>query len=210
MAALTFFLATSPTKKHLSRDDVESLIVELLHEGHVKLPAAIFVGEALNEPRGEQFDLAAKEKTLPQASQFIIPNAPENMLNIARNMAERKKGSADTLWWFGEDETAFLEAFRSVPYREKDLCVCFPFLSDYLYDECGWNGGAVIYILTRPFFIDFMDVFDTTARPLIDYQVFDFFTLSSLCGGSFSDTVQHPLKSILEQVFGKDLDMQQT
>jgi hypothetical protein len=55
-----------------------------------------------------------------------------------------------------------------------------------------------------------MDVFDTTARPLIDYQVFDFFTLSSLCGGSFSDTVQHPLKSILEQVFGNDLDMQQT
>lgn len=60
-----------------------------------------------------------KEKTLLHASQYIIPNSPEDMLNLAKAIAEKGKNppAPDTLWWFGDDVTAFLEAWRAVHYR---------------------------------------------------------------------------------------------
>ena len=39
MALPTYFVATSPTKKLLSRDEVEALLLELLHEQHLLWPA---------------------------------------------------------------------------------------------------------------------------------------------------------------------------
>jgi len=210
MAALTFFLATSPARKFLTREEIEALLLELLHEQHILLPAAIFVGKARNEPRGDEFDSAAKEGTLPQASQYIIPNAPESMLHLTEIITEEKKISPETLWYYGGDEAAFVEALRRAPLRKRDICFCFPSLSHYLSSSCGWDRGAVLYTLTHPFPADFMDILDTTALPLIDYHVSDFFTLSSFCMGRFPDTANNLLKPTLQRFFGPDLEMKQT
>lgn len=51
MALPTYFLATSPTKKMLTIDEVEVLLLELVHEQHLLFPAAIFVDRARNEVR---------------------------------------------------------------------------------------------------------------------------------------------------------------
>jgi len=99
---------------------------------------------------------------------------------------------------------------RRAPIREHDVCFCFPSLSPYLSDHCGWDQGATLYTLTHPFHIDFMDILGTTALPLIDYPASDFFTLSSFCLGGFPDTTDHPLAPILQRAFGPDCMMRQT
>ena len=60
MAALTFFLATSPSKNKLTTEEIASLMLELLHEQHIRLPAAIFIGSAQNEARGKAYDRATR------------------------------------------------------------------------------------------------------------------------------------------------------
>ncbi|HEY7419539.1 MAG TPA: hypothetical protein VH593_30435 [Ktedonobacteraceae bacterium] len=210
MAAFTFFLATSSTKKMLTREEIEALLLELLREQHVLLPAAILVGKAHSEVRGNEFATAMKKGTLLQASHYIIPNAPESMLQLVEAIVEEKKMSPETLWYYGDDEATFVEALRRAPLRERDICFCFPFLSHYLSDACGWDQGAILYTLTHPFPVDFIDILGTAALPLIDYHVSDFFTLSSSCLGSFPDTANNPLKPILQHFFGPDLDMKQT
>jgi hypothetical protein len=210
MAALTFFLATSPSKKNLTRDEIEFLLLDLLHEQHILLPVAIFVGRARTEVRGDKYKTAAKEGRLLQASHYIIPNEPEIMLNLVEDITQEKTYSPETLWYHGDNEAAFVKALHRAPLRERDGCFCFPFLSQYLADYCGWDRGAVLYTLAHPFRIDFMNILDTTALPLIDYPVSDFFTLSSFCASGFPDTADNPLKPILQRFFGFDLDMKQT
>ncbi|GLV59785.1 hypothetical protein KDH_66090 [Dictyobacter sp. S3.2.2.5] len=185
-------------------------MLALLKEQHICSPAAIFVGNAQNEARGEAYDQAAREGTLVQASQHIIPNAPESMLRLTRDVIDGKEQHAETLWYCGDDVAAFLQALRQLPLREKDICVCFPFLSNALAHDCGWDKGAVLYALTQPYVIDFMDVLDTTARPLIDYPVSDFFTLSSFCAGGFSDEEHNALEPLLQRYWSFDLDLKQT
>ena len=208
MAALTYFIATSHVAKRLSFEELESFVLDLLREQHLYLPAAIFVGEARNELRGNAYDVTSKTNDIFRASECIIPNAPDAMLHLTKKMAEGKVLYADTFWFFGDDERAFGEALRRIPFTEKDCCICFPYLNQNLSD-CGWYGAA-IYVLRHPFFIDFMDVFDITALPLIHYNVSHFFTLSSLVGGGFPDKVYNPLRPILERYFGPELDMKQT
>ena len=195
MAALTFFLATSPSKMMLTRDEIEALLLDLLHKQYLLFPAAIFVGNACNEVRGEEWDIAAKEGTLLQASQYIIPNEPESMLRLGKNCIYEKKNSPETLWYYGDDETAFVKALRSIPFRESDICFCFPFLSHALSHDCGWDQGVAFYALTHPFSVDFMDMFDTTALPLMNYPISDFFVASSFCGGGFSNMGKQPTQT---------------
>ena len=73
-----------------------------------------------------------------------------------------------------------------------------------------WGEGAALYLLSRPFPLDFMDVLTTDALPLIDYEVTDYFTLASSALGRFADLAHNPLQPILERSFGPDLDMKQT
>jgi len=166
------------------------------------------VGEAQNEPREEEWEAATANKTLIQASEYIIPNAPENMIRLAEHMAEQKGTIAQTLLYSGKDETTFRKALHSLPFETKDCCICFRRLNAYL-TNCGWYGAA-IYTLTRPFAADFMDIIDTSASPLIHYETTSYFTLASLSGGQFPDLANNPLKPILERYFGPDLDMKQT
>ncbi|GHO89159.1 hypothetical protein [Dictyobacter formicarum] len=210
MAALTFFLATSPSKNKLTEKEIEALILALLREQHIRLPAAIFVGSAQNEVRGEAYDRAAHGGMLIQASQHVIPNAPETMLRLARNVIDGKEKHAETLWYCGDDVSAFLQALHRLPWREKDVCFCFPFLSDALSHDCGWDCGAVLYALTQPYVIDFMDVLDTTAHPLINYPASYFFTLSSFCAGGFSNEEHNPLEPLLQRYWSFNLDLKQT
>lgn len=210
MAVVTYFLATSPSKKRLTIDEIESLILELLHEEHLFLPAAILVGSARNEVRGEAFYKASKEGNYLRADQYIIPNAPGSMVALATDTIEEQKPAPETLWYYGDDEAAFIDALRSVPLRERDICFCFPYLSDYLVDSCDWDWGAALYALTQPLPIDFIDAFYATPAPLIDYNASDFFALSSSVGGLFPDFRNNPLKPILQRAFGPDLDMEQT
>lgn len=208
MAALTFFIATATSPKRFSREDLETFILKLLHEEHVCLPAVIFVGPARNALCDENIDAVNEDAKLFRPSEYVIPNAPETMLGLAEYIVQGKWKSAETLWYFGDNEPAFKEALRRVPFEEKDCCICFPCLNQYL-SNCAWFGAA-IYVLTQPFSIDFMDVFDTTARPLLDYPTAHFFTLASFRGGAFSDVANNPLKPLLERYFGPELDMRQT
>lgn len=210
MSLFTFFLATSQAQKRLTRDEIESLILALLHEKHLLFPSAIFVGEARNEVRGEAFDTAVKEGTLLDAAHVIIPNDPMAMLDLTKDLAKGGESPIETLWYYGNDEIAFREALRRLPLRERDACFCFPSLSHYLAEECGWYEGAVIYVLARPFPLDFMHVLFTTALPLIDYPVSDCLTFSSRIGGGFPNLESNPLRQILQRYFGPDLEMKET
>ncbi|MDQ2903643.1 MAG: hypothetical protein ABI456_04450 [Ktedonobacteraceae bacterium] len=211
MAALTFFLATSPSKKTLSLNEMETLLLALLHDRHISLPAAIFVGAARNEARGEELETARKEGTYPQAGHSIIPNGPGSMLSVVEALTEGQEMALETLWYYGDNEAAFVEALRRLPLRERDVCFCFPSLDHELSEATRWaDEGAVLYALTRPFPIDFMDTFSADAAPVIDYPVSDYFTLSSFSGGGFPHSADHPLKPLLQQCFGPDLEMKQT
>lgn len=208
MAALTFFIATSSSPKRFSTEELESFIQELLHEQYVHLPVAIFVGPARNALRNEDLDAVNEDARLFRPTEYIIPNAPETMLRLVDEFAQGRKEPSETLWYYGDDELAFRDALHHVPFAETDCCICFRRLNHYLSD-CGWYG-AVIYILTRPFPVDFMDVVDTIADPLLSYPTAYFFTLASFSGGSFPDATNNPLKRLLTSYFGPELDMKQT
>jgi hypothetical protein len=219
MAAITFFLATSSTQKRRGLDELISFTRDLLDAGHVRLPAAIFTGEASNsnEQHGENDRLAANEGRLSDASYRIIPNDPFSMLRLTQELADAPEAerSARGVWYVGQDEPAFLAALHQVRLREHDICVCFPALSPALSpalaQDCGWDEGAAIYLLRRPFPLDFPDVLlPRQTLPLIDYQVADFFTLTSSVSGRFPDTATNPLRPMLQRYFGPDLDMKQT
>lgn len=208
MAALTFFIATSMIPKQFSLEDLKTFIVGLLHEEQVQFPAVIFVGPARNALCDENLEAVNEDASIYRPTDYIIPNAPETMLNLARNIVEGKWKSAETLWYFGDSESAFISALKRVPLKDLSCCLCFPYINQRL-SGAGWYGAA-IYLLNKPFPIDFMDVFDTTARPLLDYPTAHYFTLASFVGAAFSDLENIPLKSLLRQYFGLGLDMKQT
>lgn len=208
MAALTFFIATSPTPKQFSLEELETFIQGLLQERHVLLPAVIYVGRTRNDVRDENIEAVNEYYTTHSPTEYIVPNAPETMHNLTEDIAEGKWGLVETLWYFGENEVDFMSALRRVSFGDSNCCICFPYLDRHLLDN-GWRGAA-IYRLSKPFPIDFMDIFDTTAHPLIDYPTANYFTLHSVVGGKFSHVAHNPLEPLLIRYFGSDLDMKQT
>lgn len=207
MACVTYFIATSSSGKELSKEELSAFINDLLEDEFVFLPAAILVGEARNEVRTDEDDTTIVPVNL-DGRQYIIPNAPDNMLYVVEKFSEEDYPSADTLWFYGDDEQAFFEALDHMPFQEKDICICFPYLDENL--QYHWNKGAAIYALTRPFATDFIDPIGTEACPLIDYDVAQFFALCSHYGGTFPSVIDNPLHPLFLRYFGPDLEMQQT
>lgn len=214
MALMSHFIATPAPGKTPALPELEGLIVDLLHSGSVQLPSALFIGETRYEPRyTEEEDAEENAESIDEeirafhkiASQYIIPNAPEDMIHLVT----QKRFSPEIFWAYEKDEKAFLEALHRVPFGQQNVCISFPFLAPPL-QQCGW-AGAVIYVLTRSAFIDF--IHPTAYEPirLIDREIACFFTLASFNGGSFSSSeAKKLLLPSLEKYFGDDVEMAET
>jgi hypothetical protein len=138
MAAITFFLATSASRKRLSRQELRSCPGDLLREGHLQLPAVILQGTAASEVRGDAYTAASQAGTLLDPADCIIPNEPIAMLRLAQALREgfEEERAVATLRYYGRDKTAFFEALEQVALHEQDVCICFPRLNPYLDREC--------------------------------------------------------------------------
>jgi hypothetical protein len=211
MAIVTHFMVTSASGKRLALQDLETLAAHLVREGWVRFPAAILVGGVAYEPRytdketdGESSWEGFSNFSRWVAPHFIVPNDPTTMVY---NLTQ-KRCAADLVWYDGSDEHAYRAALHRVPFQEQNVCLCFPNLDARLRAQ-RWEG-AVIYALTRPALIDFVEPSGYDASRLIHRGVTLFLTLYSRFAGRFSDLANNPLRAVLERSFGPDLEMAQT
>ncbi len=198
MAILSYLIAASPLQKSVDRQKLEAVIGELLHEQLLAFPIAIFVGEARNDVDSGEDD---------HCWEYIIPNRPDSMLNVMENLLEGNVGLSvpPHVWYYGDDETAFKRIFEIIPFGEQDCCLCFAANQAQL---AGWDG-AVIYALTHPFPMEFMDPIHSEYKQLLK-QPFAHY-LSLYCSrGLWMEKDENPLKPVLQSYFGSDMILAQS
>ncbi len=202
MAVITDFIATSAEKKEINIGDFSTFLSTLLHEFHFPLPAAILVGEAKNTTPNTYW-FGANEN-------YITPNSPGNMLEV-----KEADFPQELIWYYGDNETKFFEALRTMPVGKEDCCISFPVPPGKLiaqregrkeYEDTridGWDG-AVIYLLKQPMMLDWPDEAIWKGNTTFDRSVQHFFCFHSVSGGG---GISMPLQSLLTSYFGPDLVM---
>jgi hypothetical protein len=200
MAIVTHFLATSEGNKTLNPKELEAFVKDLLHEQMVKFPAAILVGEARNIA-SFQMSYAEYETHI---NTYIVPNAPGAMLG---HMEEKQRFPPDLLWYFGNDAQVFFDVLKQLPLQEKDCCICFGGVHEQLA-QMYWEG-AVIYLLTHPFPMEFCDPIGSNLVTLVDRPLAHYFLLFSSIGGEIG-LEANPLDPILMRYFGPHLLTRET
>lgn len=199
MAIISHFLAASETNKTLNTKEVEAFVKDLLHEQMVKVPAAILVGEARNIA---SFQIGYAEFEA-HVNTYIVPNDPGAML---RHLEEQSFPS-NLLWYIGDDEQALLDMLKQLPLGEQDCCICFAGVHEQLA-QVYWEG-AVVYLLTHPFPMEFCDPIGTNLVPLADRPLAHYFILSSSTGAKM-DQETNPLVPVLKRYFGSHLLTRET
>lgn len=198
MAILSYVIAASPLQKSVDRRKLEAFIWELFHEQFLTFPSAIFVGEARNN-----VDPVENE----HCWEYIVPNQPDSMLNVMKTLL---KGDValpiqQYAWYIGNDEMVFKQLFDCIPFGEQDCCLCFAANQARL---SGWEG-AVIYVLTHPVPMKFMDPIHSEYRLLLEQPLTHYFSL--YCPrGLWVERDDNSLKLLLETYFGSDLILVQS
>lgn len=198
MAILSYLIATSPLQQAVEKQRLEAFIWELFRHQLLTFPSAIFVGEARHEVDPSEYDYCWE---------YIVPNGPDSMLNVMETLVEEEKTSSPQpyVWYVGSDEQAFKQAFDRIPFGEQDCCLCFTANQEQL---AGWQG-AVIYVLTHPFPMEFMDPIHPEYRSLLEQPLAHYFSLYNP-RGLWLERNTNPLEALLEAYFGSDLILAQS
>lgn len=198
MAILSYVIAASPWQKAVDRQKLETVIWELLNKQLLAFPAAIFIGEAHNNIDPGDKDLCWK---------YIIPNRPDQMLQVMKDLLKEDTALAAPpyTWYYGDDKDAFKRMFDNAPFGQQDCCLCFAANQTQL---AGWDG-AVIYILTHHFPMEFMDPIYSEYKQLLNQPLAHY--LSLYCSrGLWMEKDSHPLESVLKSYFGPDMILVQS
>jgi hypothetical protein len=187
MAVFCHLVGASNAGKRLDFATFEAFVLELLRERLVALPAAIFVGEACQNPDSYYWSVDA-------AYDYILPDSPGSMVELLEEYDDIS--SVKTLCYDGDDETTFREALRRAPFGEKDICVCFDLPIEGASSRCG--EGVVIYALVRPFALHYEAKKSSFQRTLEQFVVF----FTSV--GRDLLYVKPVLMQVLERYFGAE------
>lgn len=194
MAIHTHFIAAAVPGKPFHFEKLRSFIEELLREDIIRMPAAIFVGDAQN-------DLDMLPWQSKYASHFIVPNSPGSMLELG----DKDDFPDDIYWYYGDDTESFFASLQTVPFGEKDCCICFYAFGQPWSDEY-WEG-AVVYTLVRPMPVQFQDYGRSIA---FDRELDHYFVMYSSTGSQveYTNVSYKPLiVPVMERYFGSDLIM---
>lgn len=204
MAILGHLVGASATGERLSLEAFEALLMALLREKLVAFPAAIFVGDAADNTDGQYWSTDSAYDTL-------LPNSPGSMIALLEEYGG-DTSAVSTLRYDGDDEAAFREALRSVPFGEKDICVCFDLFPKSIANQSPYSrsgDGVVVYALAQPFPVQYEARARRVAaeaarkthfqRDLAHYVVF-----YTSVGSHISD-VRPVLQPLLARYFGVDL-----
>ncbi|BCL80509.1 hypothetical protein ccbrp13_29740 [Ktedonobacteria bacterium brp13] len=183
MAILAHLVITSASEEKLCAVELVAFVHELLDASICSLPAGILVGQArtLSHYWGGPDD------------PYITPNVPGFMLDL-----KEAEFPQELIWYYGDDESAFLEALARMPLEEHDCCISFP---------GEWNGwdGAVLYILKQPLLLALPGSLTTQPHHSVTYC----FTLFSMIGGG-GKVQGTSLQPILARYFGRDLLLEES
>jgi hypothetical protein len=200
MAIHTHFIAASASGKPFHFQKLQSFLRDLLREDIVRMPVALFVGDAQNDPQGAFWGSK-------YASHAIVPNSPGSMLELG----EEEEFPIETFRYYGEEEELFFATLQAVPFAEKNCCICFDTLG-LQWSEESWEG-AVIYILVRPMLIHFPNSFGSPSLCTpIHHGLDHFFIMYSSTGALVENaftTLKPLIAPVLERYFGSDLIMEQ-
>ncbi len=188
MAVFGHLVGASASGKQLNFEDFEAFMLDLLHKRLVSLPAAIFVGEAHENPDGYYW-------STDSAYTSVLPNSPGSMIELLEEYEDAS--TVETLWYDGNDETRLREALARVPFGKKDICVCFDLvLEDGERGKSRYGEGVVLYALAHPFPIRYEARKSSFQRDLAHFVVF----YTSL--GRNLQSVKPTLRPLLERYFG--------
>lgn len=199
MAILSYMIAASPLQKAVDKQQLEAFIWELFHQQLLTFPFAIFVGEARNDvdPMNDNY-----------CWEYIVPNGPDSMLNVMETLLLEKKKTLvpqPYVWYIGSNEQTFKQVFDRVPFGEQDCCLCFTANQERLPGR----EGAVIYVLTHPFPMEFMDPIHPEYRSLLEQPLAHYFSLYNP-RGLWIESNANPLEALLKAYFGSDLILVQS
>jgi hypothetical protein len=204
MAIFGHLVGASAAGETLSFEAFEALVMALVHEKLVAFPAAIFVGEASDNPDGQYW-------STDSAYDKLLPNSPGSMIALLEEYGGDASAVA-TLWYDGDDEAAFREALRSLPFGEKDICVCFDLYpksigNQSMYSRSG--DGVVVYALARPFLVQYearsRRVAAEAARKTLFQRDLAHYVVFYTSVGSHISDVKPTLQPLLTRYFGPDL-----
>jgi hypothetical protein len=188
MAVFYHLVGASASGKQLNFDEFEALMLDLLHERLVSLPAAIFVGTARENPEGYYW-------STDSAYTSILPNSPGSMIELLEEYEDAS--TVETLWYDGNDETTLREALARAPFGEKDICICFDLvLEDGERGKSRYGEGVVLYALAHPFPVRYEARKSSFQHDLAHFVVF----YSSL--GRTLQSVKSAFQPLLEHYFG--------
>jgi|SRR5581483_7970030 len=196
MAVFCHLVGASAAGKQLEFVEFKKFIFDLLNEKLVALPAAIFVGEACENPEGYYWSTDA-------AYTSILPNSPGSMIELLEEYEEIS--SVETLWYDGNDETTLKEALDRAPFGKKDICVCFDLvLENGERGSSRYGEGVVIYALRHPFPVHYEALKSSFRQDLSQFIV----SYTSL--GRNLQSMKPSLKRILARYFGEPVLLEES
>jgi hypothetical protein len=196
MAVFCHLVGASSSGKQLEFAEFKEFLFDLLHEELVALPAAIFVGDACENPEGYYWSTDA-------AYTSILPNSPGSMIELLEEYGEIS--SVETLWYDGDDEATLKEALARVPFGKKDICVCFDLvLEDGERGSSRYGEGVAIYALRRPFPVHY-----EALKSSFRYDLSQFVVCYTSLGRNIL-SMKPLLKRVLERYFGEALLLEES